>query len=445
VLGAPSPVRLLAVGFAAIVAVLAFAGPAPGPSALLVAREADAPRARAAAVAGVAVHLRALARIARANGHRRSAATPGYDASVDYVAGRLEQAGYQVTRHEFRFPFFRLLGRPLLRSGGRTLRGGGESLRAMDYTPGGRVTGTLRRLGVACSPEEAGALQRGEIALVRRGECTFRRKARVAEQRGAAGLLIGGRAGETAVQGTLGGPGVTIPVLAVSAVAAADLTDRARARMVVRAVSERRRQVNVIAGMAGHEERRVAMMGAHLDSVPEGPGLNDNGSGVAAVLDVAERLASDPARRDGVRFAFWGAEELGLFGSKRYVAGLGAAARRRIAAYINLDMVGSPRPRPMVYEGDDERVEQLLRQGLRRRGVRPSGTRLGGASDHAPFRRAGIAIGGLFTGASRRTDPCYHRRCDDLSNVDVDMVRDMAAAARHALAGLASSFRRTRK
>ena len=85
------------------------------------------------------------------------------------------------------------------------------------------------------------------------------------------------------------------------------------------------------------------MAGGHLDSVPEGPGLNDNGSGVAAVLEMAEELGGRPLP-DGtaLRFGFWGAEEIGLVGSTDYVDGLSRAERRRITAYVNLDMVGSP-------------------------------------------------------------------------------------------------------
>ena len=128
------------------------------------------------------------------------------------------------------------------------------------------------------------------------------------------------------------------------------------------------------------------MAGAHLDSVVAGPGLNDNGSGVAAVLEVAEQLASRPlADGAALRVGFWSAEEIGLVGSRRYVRGLSAAERRRIRAYVNLDMVGSPGAKADVYAGDGEagrRIEAALREGL------PDGAgeeRLGGASDHASF------------------------------------------------------------
>ena len=112
------------------------------------------------------------------------------------------------------------------------------------------------------------------------------------------------------------------------------------------------------------DAERVVMAGGHLDSVREGPGLNDNGSGVAAVLEIAEELGG---RRvpDGtaLRFAFWGAEEIGLVGSRDYVEGLSSAERRRIAAYINLDMVGTPDAEPAVYDGDAT-IERALRRHL---------------------------------------------------------------------------------
>jgi aminopeptidase S len=171
------------------------------------------------------------------------------------------------------------------------------------------------------------------------------------------------------------------------------------------------------------------MAGGHLDSVPKGPRLNDNGSGVAALLEIAEELGG---RRvpDGtaLRFAFWGAEEIGLVGSRRYVAGLARAERRRIAAYLNLDMVGSPDAEPAVYDGD-----AAIKAALRRH-LRPDAPQrdLGSGSDHAPFAAAGIPVGGIFTGI----DDCYHERCDTLDNVDRAVLTTSARAAGAALVDL---------
>ncbi len=189
------------------------------------------------------------------------------------------------------------------------------------------------------------------------------------------------------------------------------------------------------------------MAGAHLDSVPEGPGINDNGSGTAALLEIATRMGASPPVGQAVRFAWWGSEEEGLIGSTQYVEGLSEADRRAIAVYLNFDMVGSPNPGYLAYDGDNSDnvgagpgpagsgvVEQVLVDGLGAVGVRAEGTDFDGRSDYGPFIEAGIPSGGLFTGAEeiktpeqaqlwggaagRPYDPCYHQRCDRLSNVD---------------------------
>jgi aminopeptidase S len=171
------------------------------------------------------------------------------------------------------------------------------------------------------------------------------------------------------------------------------------------------------------------MAGGHLDSVAAGPGINDNASGVAALLAIAERRRGER----GLRFGFWTAEELGLYGSERYVDSLGRGERRRIAGYLNLDMVASPNPEPEVYGRGW--VRPRLDAAVRSVGLTPVPTAIGDLSDHAPFARAGIDVGGLHTGAFERApngrahDPCYHERCDDLSNVDWPILRQLTAAA----------------
>jgi Zn-dependent M28 family amino/carboxypeptidase len=148
-----------------------------------------------------------------------------------------------------------------------------------------------------------------------------------------------------------------------------------------------------------------------------------------------------------VRFAWWGAEEVGLVGSTRYVESLSPEDARRIALYLNLDMVGSPNPGYLVYDGDDSdregegpgpvgsaAVEQVLLEQLAAVGVQGSGTDFDGRSDYGPFIEAGIPAGGLFTGAEEAKtaeqaqqwggaagapyDACYHQACDTLANVD---------------------------
>jgi aminopeptidase S len=140
---------------------------------------------------------------------------------------------------------------------------------------------------------------------------------------------------------------------------------------------------------------------------------------------VAERLAS---RELPLRFGFWGAEEIGLVGSRRYVGGLSGAERRRIAGYVNLDMVGTPDAEPEVY-GDAPRIESALRRGL---GPGTGEVSLDDNSDHASFEAAGIPVGGIFTGL----DDCYHQRCDTLRNVDRDVLAESARATERALVAL---------
>jgi Zn-dependent M28 family amino/carboxypeptidase len=225
------------------------------------------------------------------------------------------------------------------------------------------------------------------------------------------------------------------------------LTDSAIPGAVVRldvsAVSERRLTHNVIAETPGGEEGRLVMAGGHLDSVPGGPGINDNGSGAATLIEAAEAIGPDPPGAR-VRLAFWGAEELGLLGSRRYLRSLARDERRRIRAYINLEMVGSPNPVPEFYADGDARLARVLRSAA---GRSLGGVAAGGSSDHAPFQEAGVPVNGLYTGSTERgpgrrpRDPCYHLACDTVENVDQAVLLRMARAAAEALRRLSSGSR----
>jgi aminopeptidase S len=142
-----------------------------------------------------------------------------------------------------------------------------------------------------------------------------------------------------------------------------------------------------------------------------------------------------------VRLAFWGAEELGLLGSRHYVESLDAAERRRIRAYVNLDMVGSPNAAPEVYTDADAAIARVLRRST---GVNLGSVAAGIGSDHAPFDSAGIAVGGLYTGGpeggpgGRPRDACYHLSCDTAARVDRRVLLQMTRAAARALHTLAN-------
>ncbi|MEU0844098.1 M28 family metallopeptidase [Streptomyces sp. NPDC005962] len=192
---------------------------------------------------------------------------------------------------------------------------------------------------------------------------------------------------------------------------------------------------NLIADWPGGDADKVVFSGAHLDSVSAGPGINDNGSGSAAILETALTVARSglqPAKH--LRFAWWGAEELGMVGSRNYVNGLSSANRAKIDSYLNFDMIGSPNPGYFVYD-DDTRLEGVFKDFFATKGVPTEiETEGDGRSDHAPFKNAGIPVGGLFSGADyiktaaqaqkwggtsgQAFDRCYHRSCDTTSNTN---------------------------
>ena len=111
-------------------------------------------------------------------------------------------------------------------------------------------------------------------------------------------------------------------------------------------------QSNVIAELEGKNDGNVVMSGAHLDSVPAGPGINDNGSGSAALLELAQALGNFKPENT-LRLAWWGGEEAGLLGSTAYVEDLSPAELDRIALYMNYDMIGSPNYIQMVYDANE--------------------------------------------------------------------------------------------
>ncbi|MFJ4836155.1 M28 family metallopeptidase [Streptomyces sp. NPDC088747] len=192
---------------------------------------------------------------------------------------------------------------------------------------------------------------------------------------------------------------------------------------------------NLIADWPGGDTGQVVMAGSHLDSVTAGAGINDNGSGSAAVLEAAlavSRAQYQPTKH--LRFAWWGAEELGMVGSRYYVSRLSTTDRSRISGYLNFDMIGSPNPGYFVYD-DDPTIEKTFQAYYAGIGVSTEiETEGDGRSDHAPFDSAGIPVGGLFSGADYiktaaqaakwggtaglAFDRCYHSSCDTTSNIN---------------------------
>jgi len=191
------------------------------------------------------------------------------------------------------------------------------------------------------------------------------------------------------------------------------------------------------------------MAGAHLDSVQEGPGINDNGTGSAALLETAIQMQRVKPTNT-VRFAWWGAEEEGLLGSEYYVGNLSEEQAGDIALYLNFDMIGSPNYFYGVYDGDNSSgtapagfipegsaaIEDVFQQFYDSQGLPYQDTDFSGRSDYGPFIAVGIPAGGLFTGAEEiktadeaalygglpdvAYDPCYHQPCDNLTGDNAD-------------------------
>ncbi|MFI8941096.1 M28 family metallopeptidase [Streptomyces syringium] len=192
---------------------------------------------------------------------------------------------------------------------------------------------------------------------------------------------------------------------------------------------------NLVADWPGGDANHVIFAGSHLDSVGSGPGINDNGSGSAAVLETALTVAREGYKPDKhLRFAWWGAEELGLVGSRHYVNNLPGTERAKIDAYLNFDMIGSPNPGYFVYD-DDTQLEKVFKDFFAAKNISTEiETEGDGRSDHASFKSAGVRVGGLFTGASSRKtaaqaakwggtagqafDRCYHSACDTTANIN---------------------------
>ncbi|MFE0101005.1 M28 family metallopeptidase [Streptomyces sp. NPDC059009] len=212
---------------------------------------------------------------------------------------------------------------------------------------------------------------------------------------------------------------------------------------------------NLIADWPGGDTGQTVMAGSHLDSVTSGPGINDNGSGSAAVLETALAVSREqfkPAKH--LRFAWWGAEELGLVGSKYYVNNLPSSERSKISGYLNFDMIGSPNPGYFVYD-DNTALEKVFKDYYAGLNIPTEiETEGDGRSDHAPFKNVGIAVGGLFSGADytktsaqaqkwggtagQPFDRCYHSSCDTTANINDTALDRNSDAIAYAIWNLAA-------
>ncbi|KAA0102026.1 amidohydrolase [Mycolicibacterium sp. P1-18] len=399
-------------------------------------------------------HLKKLQEIADAHGGNRALGTPGYDASVDYVVQTLRDKGFDVKTDDFevRIPF---ADEPVVTVGGQRIKAA-----PLNYTVGTPEGGAAGRLVPArtgprpgCAASDYDGLDvKGAVVLVDRGACPFGDKQVVAAERGAVAVIVANNVdGDEIGGGTLGeGTEVKIPAVSISKGDGARLrATPAETSIALNAGVRVDRTRNVIAQTKTGATDNVVMAGAHLDSVPEGPGINDNGSGVAAVLETAVQLGSSPGVKNAVRFGFWAAEEEGLVGSTEYVKTLDVEALKDIALYLNFDMLASPNPGYFTYDGDQSAprtpdvprvpegsagIERLLSAYLNDAGKEARDTSFDGRSDYDGFTEAGIPAGGLFSGAEDKMsadeaklwggaadqpfDPNYHKDSDTYDHLD---------------------------
>ena len=415
---------------------------------------------------GAMEHLEAFQQIADENDGNRAAGTSGYDASVDYVVETLEAAGWNVTLDEFDYTFIGPSELEQLTPVQATYETG-----AFSGSGSGEVTGNVIAVDInltgdrasdsGCEATDFDGLDfsgPNDIALVQRGTCNFGDKAFFAEQAGAEAVIIFNQGNTPERSGLIvadassrtDGTPVThgIPVVGASFDQGVALSQPGSTARVMVPAPEERPQVNVIAELTGKNDDNVVMAGAHLDSVQAGPGINDNGSGSASLLEIAQQM-SKVKPENTVRLAWWGAEEDGLLGSAAYVDGLSQDEKDRIALYLNFDMVASPNYIYMIYDGDESQfeapvvvpegsvqIEDLFESYFTSVGQPYDDAEFSGRSDYEAFILNGIPAGGLFTGAEvvkteeqeaiwggtagEQYDPCYHLACDTIDNISVE-------------------------
>ena len=441
---------------------------------------------QAVTVRGIHRHLDALQSIARANGGNRAAGLPGNTATLRYIQGRLQRAGYRTTVQDFQFPFFQVLAPATFAEVAPVAKTYkvGVDFDTLKFSPSGTLSGRVvptrdivipppsqpNSTSSGCEASDFPPETAGAIALVQRGTCNYSAKVANAKAAGAIGVVIfnEGQDGRTDANPAAALDRYdTVPVLRATYALGADLYAQAKAgpvtaRLTTSTLGEIRTTSNVIGETWFGRSDTVVAVGAHNDSVQAGPGINDDGSGIAANLEIAEQLGRRQLLlRNKVRFIFFGAEEEGLLGSFHYVEQLAEAERKKIKVMLDFDMIASPNYVRFVYDGDGSSfpdtagpngsglIEAVFLAHLAQRNLATSPHVFDGRSDYVAFTNAGIPAGGLYTGsdgvktaaeariyggtAGRTYDYCYHQACDDAGNINDTVLDQFSDAAAHAI------------
>ena len=418
-------------------------------------------------------YLVRLQQIADANNGNRASGTAGYEASADYFAGLLSERGFNVREHHFEFARNHVENASVL-EGGRAIpsRQIDSSLGTSDDGVSADVVALPRsddeNRSLGCRAEDyAGVDVRRAIVLVDRGTCAFSTKERVAADHGAVAMLVVNN--EDGL--TPANRGDHHPALLPMALIERDDGERFRegSRRVTVFVSAEQsitKSRNLIAETTTGRSDEVVVVGAHLDSVDAGPGINDNGSGAAAVLATALAMGPAPNISNAVRFMFFGAEEDGLVGSTKYVESLNGNDLRAVALMLNIDMVASPNAGYFVYDPaapdslagppGSAAINRAFADFYASRRIAAEPIPIDPRSDHAPFIEAGVPVGGIFTGDARPMsddqarkwggradedfDPNYHRAGDTLENIDREALKTNTEAVAYVVMLYAQSI-----
>lgn len=427
---------------------------------------------------------------------------PGYEASRDYILQNLEGLGYRVTVQDFRFVRYQELSPPELETvappeSARTYREGADAdFATMGFSGSGDITAGLTLVDADLGPGNPGTgapndgdsdsgcsttfvdgepaapkddfvtFPEGDIALLQRGSCPFGEKAANAGAAGAAGVVVFNQGHDDdntaafagSVQETIA---EDLPVIGTSfgtGLELANLGADGRLRMVTDTRVSTETTQNILAETRGGDPDDVVLVGSHLDSIDDGAGINDNGSGSAGVLEIARALSeAEGTPRSKVRFAWWGAEEIGLLGSDAYVSGdadaggsepgLSEEEIEDISAYLNLDSIAAPNFGRFILDGeqdtlgrpvppDSKGIAEAYRAHFDETGRYTEPEQFAGNSDYEAFQLAGIPVGGVNAGgpelkseaqaapdrfggtAGEGFDPCLNDPCDVLRNDD---------------------------
>ncbi|MFI6577227.1 M20/M25/M40 family metallo-hydrolase [Nocardiopsis sp. NPDC050513] len=420
-------------------------------------------------------HMENLATIARYNGGNRASGTPGYDVAALYIEDQLERAGYEPYRDYYEYTAWEENSDAVLSQTAPDPVDlvNGTDYRTMSYSAAGDVTAPGVQVDITggdsgCTADDFADFPAGAVAVTMRGACSFAQKTQNAADAGASAVLVVNSSDEL-FAGTVSEPS-EIPVLGVSGSAGAALLaagDALELRVMVDSVVETRESFNILAETARGRDDNVVVVGGHLDSVEEGPGINDNGSGTAFVLETAIQLAEQAPPDNQVRFAFWGTEESGLIGSTRYVEGLSENELDDIALYLNFDMIGSDNYARFILDGGGElpdsesapsgsgAIAAVLEEYFDSQDQVSEPGVLSGRTDYRPFSVAGVPVGGLFSGADgvkteeqvewyggtagETYDPYYHTAEDTMEHVNSDSLSDLSAAGAYAVEYFAES------